>query len=358
MRGDDVACSAGGRGSQLDEEAMAISHDASVRNRAGRPPLRSRPGRFLARTGAITCIVRRRRNAELLRSGAACKDWTGTGHNATWCAFSEDAAITEVRAFKSWTAWRKPTSALFKTLVLLSAQALLSALALLTVSVPAEAHRNTPLSSTAGLSIPSVSHGQMQVLEAYRADVMDLAGKQYPTDPDMRRLQTFVALQYFTCAWGLVPGGASNENSPFNECTHAYLAGVRALLLHLETMPGNRSAVRALRGRIDTKMLESHASLVLCRFSDEPFNTADVVTPRWTELLTDSPSLIVLALLALGAAFVGGASSKLIRSLDKLSWRGGPSLSTEPNFDASDPAPALGLARADQELQSTPFWQR
>ena len=186
------------------------------------------------------------------------------------------------------------------------------ACALLALSfAPVEAHRSTPPGSTAGLPIPSVSHGQMVVLDAYRAEVLDLAGTQYPTDPDMRQLQSFVALQYFYCAWGLVPGGVSNEESPFNECTHAYLAGIRALLLHLETMPGDRRAVRSLRGRIDAAMLERRASLVLCRFSDEPFNTADVVTPRWSGLLTDGPSLAALALLAFGAAFLGGTTSSL-----------------------------------------------
>ena len=199
-----------------------------------------------------------------------------------------------------WNAWRLTFSA---ALVACAMQALCVA--------PAVAHRSTPPGSTAGLPIPSVSHGQMQVLEAYRADVLDLAGKRYPTDPDMRRLQSFVSLQYFYCAWGLVPGGVSDEGSPFNECTHAYLAGVRALLLHLEAMPGDGSAVRALRRRIDTDMLENHASLVPCRFSDEPFNTADVVAPRWTDVLSYGPSFAVLATLAFGAALIGALAARL-----------------------------------------------
>ena len=214
--------------------------------------------------------------------------------------FSVGDAIDEVGLTKSlWRACRLPACAF-----------LACALGVL----PASAHRSAPPTSTAGLAIPSVSHGQMAVLAAFRADIQDLAAAQYPTDPDMRRLQSFVSLQYFSCGWGLVPGSLSSEDSPFNECTHAYLAGLRALLLHLETMPGDRSAVRSVRGRVDVAMLRNRSSLSLCRYSDEAFNTADVVTPRLGELLTDPRTFAVLALLALCAALAGSAASQLARA--------------------------------------------
>lgn len=173
----------------------------------------------------------------------------------------------------------------------------------------ASAHRSTPAGSTAGLSIPSVSHGQMVVLADHRAAIMQLVDQQYPTDGDMWRLQAFVNLQYFYCVWGLFPGGLSDENSPFNECTHAYLAGVRALLVHLQAMPGDRTNVRRLSRDIDRAMLDHHASMILCRFSDEPFNSADVIVPRLSGILTDPSSLMAILALACAAAGCGALLS-------------------------------------------------
>ena len=142
---------------------------------------------------------------------------------------------------------------------------------------------------------------------------MALADDQYPTDSIMRQLQSFINLQYFACARGLVPGSLRDEASPFNECTHAYLAGTRALLLHLQTMPGDHTALRALSRQIDVAMLNNHASLVLCRFSDEPFNTADVIFPQWSNLARDLPSALTFVVLILATASLGGwASRRLI----------------------------------------------
>ncbi len=78
--------------------------------------------------------------------------------------------------------------------------------------------------------------------------------------------------------------GAQDESSPFNECSHAYLAATRALLLHLQTMPGDRTAVRTLIAKIEREMLNNNASLVMCRYSDEPFNTAERILPHWRDI--------------------------------------------------------------------------
>ena len=178
---------------------------------------------------------------------------------------------------------------------------------LLAAAGPASAHRQREAGgSTAGISIPSVTHGQMSVLADNRSAILALADQQYPTDETMRRLQSFINLQHFVCALGLVPGSLSDERSSFNECTHADLAGVRALLLHLQVMPGEHSKLRALSRKIDIEMLEQHASLVLCRFSDEPFNTADVVFPGL--LPSHPPSLLtffVVSELAILLGWVG-----------------------------------------------------
>jgi hypothetical protein len=163
------------------------------------------------------------------------------------------------------------------------------------------AHRQgtAQAASPDGISIPNLSHGQMAVIADNKAAILDLAARQTPTDPTMRRLETFINLQFFACAWGIVPGSLEDEASPFNECTHAYLAATRALLMHLQTMPGDRAPVRALVGKIELEMLSNRASLVLCRYSDEPFNTADVIGPHWSDIPFHPASLMSFTSLAM-----------------------------------------------------------
>ncbi len=136
----------------------------------------------------------------------------------------------------------------------------------------------------------------MQVIAANLRAIQDLAARQEPTDLTMRRLQDFVNLQKFACLWGMVPGSLTDEASPFNECAHSYLAGARALLMHLRQMPGgDRPGVEALVSRIELEMLSSGASLVLCRYSDEPFNTDEVIAPHWSRIPRHLPSLATFA---------------------------------------------------------------
>lgn len=158
------------------------------------------------------------------------------------------------------------------------------------------------------ISIPNLSHGQIAVIAANRSTILDLGARQIPTDPTMRRLEGFINLQFFDCMWGMVPGSVEDENSPFNECSHAYLAATRALLMHLQTMPGDPMAVRTLIAKIEREMLDNNASLVMCRYSDEPFNTAERIQPHWRDIPLHLPSLMTfggLALLAVGCAGIG-----------------------------------------------------
>jgi hypothetical protein len=176
--------------------------------------------------------------------------------------------------------------------------------------ISASAHREATgaLAPADSISIPNLSHGQMAAIADNRAAILDLAAQQIPTDPTMRRLEGFIHLQYFDCLWGLVPGSIQDESSPFNECSHAYLAATRALLLHLQAMPGDRAAVSALIAKIEREMLENSASLVLCRYSDEPFNTAQRISPRWRDVPFHLPSLMTftgLALLAVACGYLG-----------------------------------------------------
>lgn len=172
---------------------------------------------------------------------------------------------------------------------------------------PAEAHHRSTTAGGSGLAIPNLTHGQMAVIADNAAAILDLAGRQVRTDPVFRRLQNFAALQRTYCLWGLVPGSLADEDSPFNECTHAYLAALRALLLHMRQMPGETSAVDALVGKIEMEMLRREASLALCRYSGEDFNTADLVIPRWDDVLLHPPSLLAFAGMLLVLA--GGIST-------------------------------------------------
>jgi hypothetical protein len=183
------------------------------------------------------------------------------------------------------------------------------------LATPAWAHREASgrQAPADSISIPNLSHGQMAVIANNRTAILDLAARQIPTDPTMRRLEGFINLQIFACMWGMIPGSVEDESSPFNECSHAYLAATRALLLHLQTMPGDRTAVRALIAKIEREMLDNNASLVLCRYSDEPFNTATRITPRWADVPFHLPSLMTFAglpLFALACVCIKSRSSR------------------------------------------------
>lgn len=170
---------------------------------------------------------------------------------------------------------------------------------------PGWAHRREAPhdAATDGIAVPDLLHGQMAAIAANRAAILDLAARQTPTDRVMRRLETFINLQFSACLWGLVPGSLQDEDSPFNECTHAFLAATRALLLHLQGMPGDRAPARALMARVELDMLRSQAPLAVCRYSDEAFNTAEVIGPAWTDVPFHSASLV--SFLGLGLAVIG-----------------------------------------------------
>lgn len=174
-------------------------------------------------------------------------------------------------------------------------------------ALPAWAHRAATARTGAdgAIVIPNLSHGQMRAIADNAAAIMSMADRQDPTDPTMRRLQSFVSLQRFACAWGLMPGSVTDEDSPFNECAHAYLAATRALLIHIRAMPGNAAEKSTLVGKVQTQMLEDGASLILCRFSDESFNTADYVAPHWADILSHPPT--ALALGGMTAVIAGSA---------------------------------------------------
>jgi hypothetical protein len=139
----------------------------------------------------------------------------------------------------------------------------------------------------------------MAVISDNLSAIRSLANARIGFDMTTWRLEDYLNLQSFACLWGLVPGSISDENSPFNECAHAYLAAGRALLLQLRAAPGvDHDAVEALIGKIEAEMLAHDAALMLCRYSDEPFNTNEVIWPRWSEIPFHVPTAA-----AIGAVF-------------------------------------------------------
>jgi len=182
--------------------------------------------------------------------------------------------------------------------------ALVAVLAMLATS-PGEAHRMAARGGPPpdGIAIPSLTHGQMAVIADNLSAIRALASARIGSDMTTWRLEDYLNLQSFACFWGLVPGSITDELSPFNECSHAYLAAARALLLHLRDAPrADRAGVDALIGRIEAAMLVNGASLTLCRFSDEPFNTNEVIFPRWSEAATHPPTLAFAAVVLVAIA--------------------------------------------------------
>jgi hypothetical protein len=187
--------------------------------------------------------------------------------------------------------------------------ALIAALFMLGAS-PSDAHRISTRSGPPpeGISIPSLTHGQMVVIRDNLPAIRALAGDRLGFDLTTWRLEDYLNLQSFACLWGIVPGSITDEDSPFNECAHAYLAAGRALLLQLGREPSaDHKSIDALISKIEVEMLSDGASLNLCRYSDEPFNTNEIIWPHWGMALFHPPTAMVAvaAFAVLGIAVWG-----------------------------------------------------
>jgi len=180
---------------------------------------------------------------------------------------------------------------------------LIAAVSMFAACTPVLAHHQPPHEGTnVGVAIPAITHGEMLVVAKYRAQILDLAARQPRTNPTLRRLTGFVSLQHFTCFWGLVPGSLSDETSPFNECSHAYVAGARALLAHMVAMPGDQSSARALEARIETDIASDPAFSVLCSNSNETFDSGIIIGPDWQIAPAHLPTVLTFFVLVVLAA--------------------------------------------------------
>jgi hypothetical protein len=160
----------------------------------------------------------------------------------------------------------------------------------------------------------------MAVLSDNLSAIRALDSSRIGFDMTTWRLEDYLNLQSFACLWGIVPGSITDESSPFNECAHAYLAAARALLLQLREAPGvDHNAVEALIRKIETEMLSHDVSLILCRYSDEPFNTNEVIWPHWSEIPFHPPTagFAAAAFVAIAVAAWGGWPRRRLSSKEK-----------------------------------------
>lgn len=167
------------------------------------------------------------------------------------------------------------------------------------LAAQALAHGNYKPGNTSGTPIPSLSHGEMAVIADYRSRILDIAGQVRQTDPTFRTLLNFGAIQYSYCLWGVAPGAITDEESPFNECAHAYLSAAKALLFHMRGMPDVRDRAGALISEIDADVVRKGAALIGCEYSGETFNTAEFLRPHWEKVVEHRPTLYSLGAIAL-----------------------------------------------------------
>jgi hypothetical protein len=171
----------------------------------------------------------------------------------------------------------------------------------------AAAHPRTAGAQHTGIAVPEISHGEMIMMSEYRDRIIDLASTATDTNERFRRVLNYAQIQYAYCFWGKMPGGVTDEASPFNECSHAYLAATKAALLQMREMPREAAAAGEIVSSIDAGMVLRGLALITCEFSGEAFNTADVVRPRWSDVPTHAASMASLTALGalLGFGLVG-----------------------------------------------------
>ncbi|MGY5800421.1 hypothetical protein [Rhizobium hainanense] len=170
------------------------------------------------------------------------------------------------------------------------------------------AHGGGSSGSQAGIPIPSLTHGEMAVIAPYYGRIVSLAESTSDTDETFRRLLNFAQIQRAYCLWGLMPDSVSDEESPFNECSHAYLAAAKAVLLQMRVMKVEKASVDDLVSDIDATLVRNNLSLILCKFSGENFNTADLIRPKLADIALHAKSLVAIlsaSLLVLSGLWLG-----------------------------------------------------
>ena len=99
----------------------------------------------------------------------------------------------------------------------------------------------------------------------------------------------------------MMPRSVEDEASPFNECTHAYLATDREILLQIVKAGDRVEDARILKERISLDMLADADALMGCQYSAESFpNTASTVYPDPLGIPFHAPTALTIFALVLG----------------------------------------------------------
>lgn len=164
------------------------------------------------------------------------------------------------------------------------------------LAAPAASHQMASLDGKPiGVEIPPVTRGEMLALAPHRAEILSLASRTLITDEAFRRLLDYVSLQHFVCLGGLVPGSLSDEDSPFNGCSHAEFSALRALLHAMSSMPEVDAQAKALEARLEREIASNPAYAAVCANDTMRFNTGWLMTPEWALVPWHLPTLLTLA---------------------------------------------------------------
>jgi hypothetical protein len=145
----------------------------------------------------------------------------------------------------------------------------------------ARAHGFGAPEDQSGFAIPSIDHAAMQVIAPFRDRIVILARGAASGDAELSARLLHNQMQAANCLWLMVPGSLTDEDNPFNECAHADMAGLKAMVERMSLIPQTEEAARTLISDLDHDMVLAGTSFVLCAFSRENFNTASQVRPDW-----------------------------------------------------------------------------
>lgn len=160
------------------------------------------------------------------------------------------------------------------------------------------AHGGRTAGPDSGVEIPNLTHGQMAVIADFSAEIFSLAGRIPRPSQDFQRILNYGNIQKTYCAWGLMPGSATDEDSPFNECSHGYLAAAKDLLIRMGAAAPHDREIVALTNRVDLAMIQNDNALSICQYSEDNFNTAALLKPDWLAVIRHRPSVLSLFFLA------------------------------------------------------------
>ncbi|TCN22083.1 hypothetical protein EV184_1257 [Sinorhizobium americanum] len=132
------------------------------------------------------------------------------------------------------------------------------------------------------------------MLSSHRHDIVALAQRVRGPEAKLWTLVRFTEIQHRKCLWNMMPGTLIDEDSPFNECAHADLAGAKAVLLELRGRREVAAEAHELLSRIDYEMALHGAAFIGCQYSGERFNTAQLIDPHWSAVPLHWPSMLTL----------------------------------------------------------------